>query len=92
MWYISKSHIDGVGLFAAVNVFPGDTLGVAIDGRTITPMGSKINHSWSPNCRIRAVGHQWILYVVRPVPQGTEFTVDYRDTPDFIKKPMVHWT
>lgn len=92
MWYISKSHIDGVGVFAAVNVFPGDTIGVAIDERrTVTPMGTKINHAWTPNCQLYKVGNQWLLVAVRPVPQGTELTADYRYTPDFIRKPMSHW-
>ena len=92
LWYVSQSPIDGVGLFASVNVFPMDVIGVAIDSnQNVTPMASKINHSWSPNCRLSYQNNQWFLYSFRPIPQGNELTVDYRDTPDFILKPNPQW-
>lgn len=39
-----------------------------------------INHSCSPNCKIRVVGKRAFLYSMKPISAGTEITFDYSTT------------
>lgn len=93
-WYLAKSPIHGVGVFAYNPLQPNAFIETAIDEqRNITFFGSKINHSWSPNSRLiyNTASKTYDLYAIVHIPQGTEITADYTYTPDFIKKPSLNW-
>jgi hypothetical protein len=87
-FYISQSTIHGEGIFTR-RPFPEDTklFKIVDDPYTITPLGKKVNHSYTPNCELRQNKKGWYLYTKRHVNEGEELTGDYTDTPWFIKKP-----
>ena len=94
MWYIAPSSIHGVGVFTSRNLFPGEHVSIAIDKHLkITSFGSKINHSYSPNCTLgKNSDGSFGMYTFRHVPMHSELTLDYMYTPDFIKKPDPAWS
>ena len=90
---IAPSKIEGVGLFATKNYSPNTKIFRVIEDKVVTRTGSLINHSWTPNTKLVKVGSNETYDIVakHPIQNGTELTVDYRDTPDFIKKPDPNW-
>ena len=99
-WEYGKSEIEGIGIFANKEIPAHTIIGKASEpfkyGKpiTTTPMGSKINHSWSPNCCInRVISGDRIhhtLSALWDIEQGEELTVDYREFPEF-KNPDPNW-
>ena len=102
---IGPSKIQGLGLFTKRSRKKGERLFVAINSMNIvTPIGSKINHcprkgssskSVIPNTNLsntpdQVTGEWWII-AARNIAAGEELTVDYTNTPDFIKKPDPNW-
>ena len=102
---ISESRIQGLGLITKRGRVKGERLFVAIHGdKTVTPIGSKINHcpgntssarSIIPNTYLsttpdKVTGEWWII-ALRNIDAGEELTVDYTNTPDFIRKPDPGW-
>ena len=82
---ISKSPIEGVGLFATRPFHPGDIICPARIGNFRTPAGRYINHSTRPNCEFVAVNGSGInLVAIRSISGcvggqiGEELTVCYR--------------
>ena len=81
---ISKSSIDGLGLFAA-NDIPRDTnMGIGHvkdkrfeNGWIRTPLGGFINHSNNPNCDIVESEDFLSLSTNRDISAGEELTVYY---------------
>ena len=84
---IKPSNIEGVGLFTDKNCHKDEFLFSAINGVVITPIGSKINHSWNPNTYLKRDLINYNVYVKKNIPKNTELTIDYRNTPFFIAKP-----
>tara|TARA_X000001036_G_scaffold98985_1_gene92010 strand:+ start:1350 stop:1688 length:339 start_codon:yes stop_codon:yes gene_type:complete len=85
---IQKSHINGLGLHATMNIKAGIFLGethIWEERRweyIRTPLGGFINHSENPNCFINENihyhnGQQRELYTIRPIQKGEELTVYY---------------
>lgn len=92
-FYLGRSPIHGLGVFPTRPFHPGRFLFEIIDSnRNVTPIGRKVNHCWKPNTKL--VQHHdgtWWLVSYNSIRQGEELTVDYRDTPSFIKKPLPEW-
>tara|TARA_B100000287_G_scaffold312668_1_gene296013 strand:- start:176 stop:487 length:312 start_codon:yes stop_codon:yes gene_type:complete len=81
---ISKSYIEGLGLFAKSNIPMNTKLGVSHikderfqDGYIRTPLGGFVNHSDVPNCEFFKEGDYIILRTIRPVNIGHELTAEY---------------
>lgn len=98
MFHIGPSAIHGQGIILDKFYKPGDRIAIGIYYGFLFPVitdnfGKWINHSWNPtgyldwdnNRRAWWVAAKYNLY------PGTELTVDYRFTPDFIKKPDPKW-
>jgi len=93
-WYIGQSHIHGVGIFANRDFPPNSFIDTAIDSnRTITPFGSKLNHSWTPTARLvyDHITRKYDIYTIKGISRNSEITADYTFTPPFIKKPNPQW-
>ena len=89
---IKKSNIQGVGVFTEENIHSGKVIGIVIESNfTVTPFGSKLNHSWSPNVVLKEHNGKYYAVTLTNIPSGKEITMDYRQTPYFIKKPLSHW-
>ena len=95
------SKIHGTGVMATNKMKHGDIIDKATDpSRTenglpkVTPMGSKLNHSWDPNCILnmvrtsRIIFHNLIAY--KDIKPGEELTVDYSKYSEF-KDPTPDW-
>jgi SET domain-containing protein len=88
------SDIHGTGIFAARHFDRENIIDKATDMGDITPMGSKLNHSWDPNCilarvvTIKGIYHNLIAY--KEIQSGDELTVDYSKYQEF-KNPGVDW-
>lgn len=81
---ISKSTIDGLGLFATENIDRGADLGVShvqhakyLNGYIRTPLGGFVNHSENPNCELKEVGIEMKLIVIKDIEAGQELTLKY---------------
>ena len=90
---IKESKIDGMGLFAKVNIESGIDLGPShIDtgvkeGNTIirTPLGGFYNHSDTPNCERVVCNNEcvyknfqhWHLHTIKAIGVGEELTATY---------------
>ena len=81
---ISKSDIEGLGLFAIADI-PKDTcLGITHiksgrfeDGYVRTPLGGFYNHSKRPNCKKIGTGPVYSLWTLKAIKTGEELTVRY---------------
>ena len=81
---ISKSYIEGLGLFANENIPMNTKLGISHikdnrfqDGYIRTPLGGFVNHSDNPNCEFFKEGDYIILRTIRPINIGHELTAEY---------------
>lgn len=91
-YYLDKSNIQGVGIFMNINIPVNYVIDIAIkDWYYITQFGSKINHSWNPNCIQVQNGSNYYIISKRPIQKGEEITIDYRNAPSWIKKPDANW-
>jgi hypothetical protein len=89
---INDSSIHGVGLFAKKDFNKNDLLFKAIyPTKQISYHGSLINHSYNPNTYLFENKNGWFIIGLKNIKEGDEITVDYRDTPYFIKKPDPSW-
>jgi len=92
------SDIHGTGVMANKKLNGGDIIDKATEPykalAQITPMGSKLNHSWNPNCILnRVVTTQGIfhnLLAYKDIQPGDELTVDYSKYTEF-KDPAPDW-
>lgn len=93
-WVISKSKIEGIGVFSAFDIKKDSFIGTVIVYvlyffPVITrDFGSMINHSHNPNSKLEYNEDKrtWELLAIKDIFLGTEITVDYDDTPWFIEK------
>lgn len=81
---ISKSAIDGLGLFATDNIDAHHLIGVthkfdkdAEDGYLRTPLGGFFNHSETPNCEVITDGDYIKLRTIKEIKAGEELTATY---------------
>ena len=90
---IGASKIHGEGVIATQLLPAGYTIGLAIKAQPLstTRMGSKVNHSRTPNAELYKDGNGWFLRLTRPVRAGDEITADYNDAPGFVKRPSKKW-
>jgi hypothetical protein len=95
------SKIHGTGVMANRKIENGDIVDKATDPSRkkdglpkVTPMGSKLNHSWDPNCTLNTVATSRILFhnliAHKDIEPGEELTVDYSKYPEF-KDPQSSW-
>ena len=96
LWYIDQSPIHGVGVFSIYRLLPGTRIDRAIEKKmlgvipSVTPFGSKINHSYNPSAKLihdPRDGHHYV-YSAKTLEAGDEITIDYRHTPPYILGPM----
>jgi hypothetical protein len=89
---IKKSNIQGVGIFADKNYKMNEKILKAINNdKTITYLGSKINHCNIPNTYLIKESDGWYIYSNKYIYKDQELLADYNDTPDFIMKPNNKW-
>lgn len=89
---LRPSNIHGNGLFSNIDYKPNDYVFNAVNnGCFITPIGSKINHSWNPNTYLKRDLLKYNVYAKKYIPSNTELTIDYRYSPFFIQKPPNHY-
>ena len=81
---ISKSGINGLGLFATADIPKNVCLGIThIKSREFergyirTPLGGLYNHSESPNCKKVAEGLVYKLWTLKVIKTGEELTAHY---------------
>lgn len=94
-YYVAPSKIHGVGIMAAMPLRPGDRVGVGIAyWMSVIPYvtsvpGALINHCDRANSRLEYSSRDRVHYIVacKPIQSGREITIDYRDTPWYIKGP-----
>ena len=82
---IKESDIDGLGLFATVDIEKNTTLGVShvkhhdyLNGYIRTALGGFVNHSLEPNCKLREVGNEMYLHTLKEIKSGEELTLTYK--------------
>jgi len=94
---VSKSHIEGKGVFATAQIEAGEVIGPARIGDNRTPVGRYTNHSINPNAEMREFGDDIYLVAIKEIYGcrggflGDEITTDYRITRKLIgeKKCLV---
>jgi len=94
-WYISPSTIHGRGVFANQNIPAGSAIGTVVARRdgsepVITQMGGTLNHGNSSNGSMEQSTKgvdRYDLVAKRDISSGSEITVNYNSTPDFIAGP-----
>ena len=75
----APSEIHGDGIFAAVDIAPGELVAPARIGRCRTVVGRITNHAMRPNCELIELPDGGMdMIAVRSVFAGEELTVDYR--------------
>lgn len=75
---IADSQINGRGCYALVAMGEGDTIAVASVGQRGTAAGRYTNHSPEPNARPEKVDDTGYFIALRPIAEGEEITVNYR--------------
>jgi len=74
---VSKSRIEGNGLFATVNFSSGEIIAPARIKDKRTPAGRFINHSVKPNAEMKLRGDTIFAVAKRDISEGEEITVYY---------------
>lgn len=75
---IRRSAIEGDGVFSTEDMDVGCRIGPVRIGVLRTPIGRYTNHSANPNCEFKIVGTDVHAFARRPIAQGEEITVCYR--------------
>ena len=96
--YISKSNIDGKGVFAGKDINANENVGTAIKvssfkGNTeyprdffITSIADRLNHKDNPNAKLIKSGYIYKLVSNRKINKDSEITVDYKKNPIFVER------
>jgi GNAT superfamily N-acetyltransferase len=91
--YVSKSEIQGEGLFNKVNIASGKIICQIADLQKfdnteswINQWGHKINHSDTPTAEVDIIGKKCYIKAIKNIKSGEEITTDYRTIPDFFNK------
>lgn len=97
--YDAPSVIHGFGVFSEVCIKKHAKVGVGIRYLfgvfpyvTYFP-GSKINHSWSPNCVLEYNKEEWTYDIIscKDIGIGEEITINYEKTPWYVIGPDQKW-
>ena len=92
-FYVADSGIAGQGLFASESCKKNQRLFKALDlDHTIRTEVLKVNHCNHPNTYLVKEADGWWVYAKKDLAPGEELSIDYWDTPDFIRKPDPTWT
>ena len=97
-WQGAPSGIHGNGAFASEPIGSNEMVDYLVRGLQAggllggnrTSLGDLINHQSNPNSRMEVVPSttdQYYLRSLSDIDPGTELTMDYNDTPDFVAKP-----
>jgi len=82
---ILKSNIEGQGVFATANIYPGEEIAPAKLNGKRTPVGRFINHSITPNAKMEVIGNNIFLVALNKIigctggNLGDEITTNYRE-------------
>ena len=80
---IGKSNIEGQGLIAAMDLKPGDLIGLShSNGEIASEIGQYYNHSDTPNAVSALVGNDRYVIASDNISMGGEITLDYRRQPE----------
>lgn len=97
-WTIKESQIHGIGVYTTNFIPKGKMIDVGIIYHlkilpNVTYFGGKINHSYNPNAILRysKETNTWNVYAKKDIKENNEVTIDYNDTPTFIKGPDKRW-
>ena len=78
---ISRSGINGLGLFALEDIPEGKEIGITHhhlwEEVVRTALGGFINHSNDPNCKLERIISTSVLYTTLPIKKGEEITLKY---------------
>lgn len=91
--YVSKSDIEGEGLFNKINIPVGkiicqlaDLYEVDSTENWINEWGHKINHSDNPTAKPIIIGNKCFLQSIKDIHSGEEITTNYKLIPDIFNK------
>jgi len=95
VWRVSKSQIHGEGMFSSRKIPANTKIDTGIEYYfgffpVITRgFGSMINHSYEANSKLiyNKKENVWDVFSNMDIPESTEITLNYRDTPWFIEGP-----
>lgn len=97
-FYLAPSGIHGTGLFANKSFTRGNIIGVAMHFFLFVPiitseLGQWINHSYVPNCKIHYYDkkNKYYLVALKEINKNDELTINYNDTPWYIRGPESHY-
>lgn len=77
---VRDSKIEGKGLFATSDLKEGESIIPARIGTKRTIAGRYTNHSASPNCKMIYDEGAIYLTAIKPINNGDELTVDYKQS------------
>lgn len=97
-WKPGKSSIHGLGPFATEKIPEGDYVDMVVTrlnaggllGGEQTDLGKLLNHQSDPNGRMERVpstADQYYLKSVKEILPGSEITMSYNDSPEFVARP-----
>jgi hypothetical protein len=90
--YIDNSNIHGVGVYTKMPYNKNDRIFLAINNnKEITFTGSKINHCNNPNTELLTTSEGWNIVALDKIKKNMELTLNYNNTPNFIKKANPNW-
>jgi len=91
--FISKSNIDGEGLFSTTAIDKGKIICQIADlykfdntEKWINEWGHKINHSDKPTAEVVVIGDKCYIKAIESISPDEEITTDYRTIPDLFNK------
>ncbi|MAE81720.1 MAG: hypothetical protein CMB80_03205 [Flammeovirgaceae bacterium] len=95
---IKESNIHGFGIFVKQSVYEDEVIGVGIDRvflfglifHIVPGLGTKMNHCSVPTARLVKKGSKYIVVANQLIDPYEEVTIDYADTPWFIRKPKYY--
>ena len=89
---VAPSKIHGVGVYTRMPVEKSTKLFDVVSGKSVTALGSTVNHSYTPNCALKDSGNGvWSLYALVDIPANTELTGNYDEAPPFLQRAQAHF-
>ena len=82
-WVIKDSDIHGRGVIAKERVRTDQNIGMMVDlgALSVSTVSSFLNHRDTPNCAVRVVGCEMIVFSIEDIEPGDEMTIDYTRIP-----------
>jgi flagella basal body P-ring formation protein FlgA len=88
IFYIKESKIHGKGSFATRNIQKGEKIGILINQYMNQYF---VNHCISSNLYIVQKNEIYELFSLKEINKDEELTLNYFNTPKFVKKPEINW-